>query len=174
MRRERDFYETAPWQVDALVDNLPELSGTIWCPCVGDGSLMRRLMERRPDLQFITNDIDEAKDALFHVDAATAEGWEYMRQRTALFPCDWVVDNPLFNVELPIAQNAYEHARRGVPLSRARMESRARTPKAGSREARGCPRTRVSNRSRWSGTVSQETGVQTARRRNGWCGRRCP
>lgn len=46
MRRARDFYETAPWQVDALVDFLPELSGSIWCPCVGDGSLMRRLRRR--------------------------------------------------------------------------------------------------------------------------------
>src|SRR5262245_7386052 len=56
-RRVNDFYETASWQVDALVDNLPELSGTVWCPCVGDGSLMRRLLELRPDLKFITNDI---------------------------------------------------------------------------------------------------------------------
>ena len=54
MRRLNDFYETAPWQVDALVDHLPELTGVVWCPCVGDASLLRRLAERRPDLKFVT------------------------------------------------------------------------------------------------------------------------
>jgi hypothetical protein len=114
-RRVNDFYETATWQVDALVDNLPELSGTIWCPCVGDGSLMRRLVERRPDLQgFITNDIDPDKDACFHQDAATADGWNHMRDRTQLFPCDWVVENFPFNVEHRIIPYALQAARCGV------------------------------------------------------------
>lgn len=109
MRRKNDFYETAPWQVDALVDNLPELSGVISCPCVGDGSLMRRLQERRPDLVFVTNDIDETKEADFHVDAATADGWNQM----APWP-DWVVENFPFNVEHRILPYAVQAARCGV------------------------------------------------------------
>lgn len=130
MRRTNDFYETAPWQVDALVDFLPELSGTIWCPCVGDGSLMRRLLELRPDLRFITNDIDGSKEALFHVDAATADGWNYMRDRTALFPCDWVVENFPFNVEDRIVPYAYQAARRGV-AAMARVSYAEPTQKRG-------------------------------------------
>jgi hypothetical protein len=111
-RRANDFYETAGWQVDALVDNLPELSGVIWCPCVGDGSLMRRLAERRPDLYFVTNDIDPTKAADFHGDATTNAQWEHMvirRDRP-----DWVVDNFPFNVEHRIVPHAFQAARCGV------------------------------------------------------------
>jgi hypothetical protein len=114
VRRVNDFYETAPWQVDALVDNLPELSGMVWCPTVGDGSLMRRLQERLPDLVFLTNDIDPTKDADFHVDAATADGWNQMLTRTILGTPDWVVDNFPFNVEARILPYALEAARCGV------------------------------------------------------------
>ncbi len=108
-RHANDFYETAPWQVDALVDNLPELSGTIMCPCVGDGSLMRRLAERRPDLVFITNDIDQRKEAHFHYNVATADAWNLMFQ----WP-DWVVENFPFSVEHLILPYAYQAARCGV------------------------------------------------------------
>jgi hypothetical protein len=115
MRRSLDFYETAAWQVDALVDHLPELSGSIWCPCVGDGSLMRRLKERRPDLgPFVTNDIDLSKAADFHGDATSDRTWEHMIE--AHGRPDWVVDNPPFNVETAIAKLACVVARKGVVL----------------------------------------------------------
>lgn len=113
MRRQNDFYETAAWQVDALVDHLPELSGCIWCPTVGDGSLMRQLQKRRPDLgPFVTNDIDPSKDAMFHADATLSQTWTAM---LAHFSApDWIVDNPPFNVEIDIVKHAYEVARGGV------------------------------------------------------------
>jgi hypothetical protein len=116
-RRANDFYETAGWQVDALVDNLPELSGVIWCPCVGDGSLMRRLAERRPDLCFVTNDIDPTRAAHFHLDATSADSWNQM---LAAAPCpDWVVENFPFNVEHRIVPYAFQAARKGVvPMAR--------------------------------------------------------
>jgi hypothetical protein len=114
MRRENDFYETAPWQVEALVDHLPELDGVIWCPCVGDGSLARKLKELRPHARFITSDIDETKDATFHGDATKAQHWRYMADRTVLFPCDWVVENFPFNVEHLIVPHALTMARKGV------------------------------------------------------------
>lgn len=112
MRRVNDFYETSPWQVDALVDNLPELSGVIWCPCVGDGSLMRRLIERRPDLRFVTNDLDATKAADFHCDAIWAQNWNAML--TVAQAPDWVVENFPFNVEHRIIPYALEAARCGV------------------------------------------------------------
>ena len=112
-RREHDFYETADWQVNALVDNLPELSGSVWCPCVGDGSLMRRLQQLRPDLgPFVTNDIDSAREADFHHDATNPLHWSWMAQKCGR--PDWIVENPPFNVELAILQAAYETARCGV------------------------------------------------------------
>lgn len=117
MRRRNDFYETASWQVDALVDYLPELSGTIWCPCVGDGSLMRRLAERRPDLSFVTNDLDVTKRADFYQDAATADGWNRMLNAAKalhLSAPDWVVENFPFNVEARILLYALQAARQGV------------------------------------------------------------
>jgi len=114
MRRTNDFYETAAWQVDALVDNLPELHGTIWCPTVGDGSLLRRLQERRPDLgPFLTNDIDPTKPADLHTDATSADGWNQMVARFTHYP-DWVIDNFPFNVEHRIIPYAYQVALCGV------------------------------------------------------------
>lgn len=114
MRREHDFYETAPWQVDALVDNLPELSGSVWCPCVGDGSLMRRLRELRPDLgPFATNDVDPERAADWHGDATDVWTWSLMEQQLGGRP-DWVVENPPFNVEIDILRHAVLRARVGV------------------------------------------------------------
>lgn len=112
-RLDLDGYMTAPWQVDALVDNLPELGGSVWCPCVGDGSLLRRLQERRPELgPFVTGDIDETKAADCHGDATKAETWaEMLRANDAP---DWIVENPPFNVELDILMHAFEAARVGV------------------------------------------------------------
>jgi hypothetical protein len=113
-RRPLDNYETAPWQVDALVDNLPELVGSIWCPCVGDASLLDRLRERLPNLtlSIITNDIDPACDAMFHLDARLPRSWEIM-VKTWGRP-GWVVENPPFNVEIDILKCAWEVARSGV------------------------------------------------------------
>ncbi len=111
MRRLHDFYETAPWQVDALVDHLPELAGTVFCPCVGDQSLMKRLQERRPDLHFVTNDLDIACAADFHGDATDGLHWH------KVFPHqlpDWVIENPPFNAALGILQWAYDYAQCGV------------------------------------------------------------
>jgi len=113
MRRENDFYETAPWQVDALVDNLPEMmSGLVLCPCVGDGSLMRQLERRRPALAFVTNDIDATKDADFHLDMTHADSWNRIAQSVGARP-DWVVENYPFNLEhlmLPYALQAAQMA----------------------------------------------------------------
>lgn len=112
-RRLRDIYQTVPWAVDALVDNLPELSGSVLCPCVGDGALLRRLQERRPDLgPFTTNDLDPAFAADFHGDATDPAHW-----RTILAgPVDWICENPPYGVEMEILKRAYEYAKQGVVL----------------------------------------------------------
>lgn len=114
MRRAHDFYETAPWQVDALVDNLPELfSGAfVWCPTVGDGSLLRQLKVRLPGLRFATNDIDPNREADFHFDATTADAWNQML--AAASQPDWIIDNFPFNVEKRILEHAVKVARLGV------------------------------------------------------------
>lgn len=113
-RRELDFYETASWQVDALVDNLPELSGLVFCPCVGDGSLMRQLKARRPDLRFITSDIDPARAADIHGDATDPAHWHRVVEQFGR--PDWVVENPPFNVQLLILRNACDFVLSGVSM----------------------------------------------------------
>jgi hypothetical protein len=115
VRRPRDFYQTAPWQVDALVDHLPELSGSVWCPCVGDGSLLRRLLECRPDLgPVVTNDLDPTRTADYHLDATRLESWQ--RMTAAHGRPDWIIDNPPFTVAIDIAVHAFEYARLGLVL----------------------------------------------------------
>src|SRR5690606_8189635 len=129
-RRRLDFYETAAWQVDALVDHLPELSGLVFCPCVGDGSLMRRLRELRPDLRFVTNDIDPARPADFHGDATDPAHWAHIVQ--VVGRPDWCVENPPFNVEIDILRHAWEFARRGVSfMARVSFAEPTSDPKRG-------------------------------------------
>jgi hypothetical protein len=110
-RRKHDFYETAPWQVDALVENLPELSGRIFCPCVGDGSLLDHLSALLPDATFVTNDLDTAHAADYHFDATCSHGWGHLFEHD---PLDWVVENFPFKVEHQILPHALAFARKGV------------------------------------------------------------
>lgn len=114
-RRDLDSYETAHWQVDALVDHLPELreAASIWCPCAGDGSIVRRFQQRGIGASFVTNDIDEAQGADFSLDATKPETWATMAGESLGYP-DWVVENPPFNAEIDILRHAYEAARIGV------------------------------------------------------------
>lgn len=136
-RRELDFYETAPWQVDALVDYLPELSGTVLCPCVGDGSLMRRLRALRPDLNVFTSDIDLARQAHTYGDATQELHWLHMVKMFG--GIDWVVENPPFNVEIDILKHAYKYAKIGVAVM-ARVSFTEPTTLPAKEGKRGSPR----------------------------------
>lgn len=122
MRSDNDFYETAPWQADALVDHLPEFFSFqhpfVLCPCVGDGSLMRRLKEWHPGAMFITNDIDPAREADTHMDATTPEFWAQTRDRW--WHINFIIENFPFNVEHLIVPQAYE-AVRDVLVAMARV-----------------------------------------------------
>lgn len=113
IRQPLDQYETAPWQVDALVDHLPELSGSIWCPTVGDMALAWQLIKRRPDLSIaMTNDIDPGVEANYHDDATLAASW--LKWIGAVGKPDWIIDNFPFNVEYDILRHAMITAKRGV------------------------------------------------------------
>lgn len=112
-RRALDFYETADWQVDALVDHVPEIGGLVWCPCVGDGSLMDRLWRRLPGLRFVTSDIDDKRWADFCGDATQEEHWIRMLNESGARP-DWVIENFPFSVEHLILPHALSVARCGV------------------------------------------------------------
>lgn len=113
MRKSNDFYETASWQVDALTNNLPELSGHIFCPCVGDGSLLTRLVHNRPDLgPYTTNDLDVTKTADFHLHAGSQVLWDRLKSECS--EIDWVVENPPFNEEIDILKLAWKHCIKGV------------------------------------------------------------
>lgn len=112
-RHPLDQYQTASWQVDALVDHLPELSGTIWCPTVGDGALYWRLLERRPDLKVtLTNDISPAVTADYHEDAALAASW--LRWIGDHGMPDWIIDNFPFGDEYQILRHALPAAKCGL------------------------------------------------------------
>jgi hypothetical protein len=128
MRRDLDFYQTASWQVDALVDYVPEIKGNICFPCIGDGSLLNALLKQRKDGSYIfhpgntpiiTNDINTDRFATTHGDARLPVTWQNMREH--LDPhngdpdtFDWAIENPPFNIEIDILMEAYKHVRYGV------------------------------------------------------------
>lgn len=104
MRRALDFYETPPWQTRALQTRV-SISGSVFEPCVGDGSLLRELR----DCQTSSNDINRERTANFHRDASLIQSW-------VNWPIhfDWVVTNPPFNRATEILECALPHARCGV------------------------------------------------------------
>ena len=157
MRRPRDFYETASWQVDALTEHLPELAGIVWEPCVGDGSLLVRLRQNRPDLDgVVTNDVDATKLATHHLDATRAENWARMLCYFAR--PDWIVTNPPFGAAFAILQHAVPIARQGVVIM-ARLSFMEPSRRG---EGRGWRRIRATSGSRSNATASPRTARVTA------------
>src|SRR5580765_2384571 len=111
-RRRWDQYDTPPWQVDALVDYVPAIKGTIWEPCAGDGSLISQLLDRKPSLTVVTMDIDPTKAAMLTGDATNPATWRQWLEKAGR--PDWVITNPLFGDAFPILQLAIATARIGV------------------------------------------------------------
>jgi hypothetical protein len=111
-RRRWDQYDTPPWQVDALVDHVPAIKGTVWEPCVGDGSLITQLLDRRPELTVTTMDLDPKKAAMLTGDATDPAQWKAWLQKAGR--PDWVITNPPFIDAFPILQLAVATARVGV------------------------------------------------------------
>lgn len=120
-RRPLDRYDTAPWQVRALLAHVPEIGGRIVEPCSGDNSIVNVLHEQlgatphregRID-SIITNDIDPETPAGMHMDATGRAFWELVGPR-----CDWVVSNTPYKMPdcLEIVRHAVEHAQKGVAL----------------------------------------------------------
>lgn len=71
---------------------------------------MQRLQELKPDLTFITNDIDRIRPADYHCDATSPKFWSAVNHEGI----DWVIENPPFNVEIEILKGAYKVAQQGV------------------------------------------------------------
>src|SRR5580765_558532 len=103
VRRRFDQYDTPPWQVDALVDHVPAIKGLVWEPCAGDGSLISRLVDRKPDLTYVTMDLDPGKRAMLTGDATQPAQW---REWLTHGRPDWVITNPPFTDAFPILQLA--------------------------------------------------------------------
>lgn len=124
-RRALDFYETPDWMIRGLLEHVPELGcpvpksarprGRVFDPCVGDGAITRQLLAAR-SIELVTNDLDPARPADFHLDARDPRAWKEIEFVAG--PIDWVVTNPPFDPEalVDILLNALAHARAGVVL----------------------------------------------------------
>lgn len=112
-RRALDAYMTPPWQVDALVDYVPAIKGSVWEPCAGDGSLMERLLTRCPAIDSgLTMDIDPAQQPMIVGDATDLSCWINWVHAHG-YP-DWVITNPPFRHAHKVLEHAYWAARVGV------------------------------------------------------------
>lgn len=127
-----EFFETPPGFTRFLTRHV-DIRGRIYCPTVGDGAIVRALQEgvgwhpSPPERTFVTNDLDAARPADFHLDARTPAAWLFgplvrdasgvAQPSTPLGPRpDWVVDNPPFSVAYDLLVHAREAARVGVAL----------------------------------------------------------
>ena len=103
-RRPRDFYETPPHYVDALLRAFPELSydhNVIFEPCVGEGAISGYFANT------ITNDADANRNADWHMDATCSRVWKHARMRASLQQLSLhVVTNPPFNQAADILRQA--------------------------------------------------------------------
>jgi len=107
-----DAYDTPAWQVDALVDHVPAISGVVWEPCAGDGSLLAQLVTRLPEISVVTFDIAPGVSPMIVADMRAPEPWD---QAVESFGApDWIVTNPPFADAFPILQHAIRTATVGV------------------------------------------------------------
>lgn len=113
-RRDLDFYPTGGgkrrggespspvWAAQSLYRRLPMIRN-IAEPCVGTGDLV----VGRDDVLW-TNDVDDKREATFHLNAAAPAAW-------AQFPrVPWVVTNPPFNLAHQVLSCALDFALEGV------------------------------------------------------------
>jgi hypothetical protein len=73
--------------------------------------LLHRLMVYLPWVRFVTNDIDDARKATFHLDATKWVSWQAFQSEG---PFDWVIENPPFGQAIGILRHATSVARSGV------------------------------------------------------------
>ncbi len=120
-RRPLDFYETPPWQTEALISRIP-ISGRVFEPCVGDGAIANILKARATfyalsyptvPVAVRTNDVDPDRPADYHDDARDPAAWSRWREGGVI---DWTVSNTPFDNMLPFVVNAVGHSRIGVAL----------------------------------------------------------
>lgn len=111
-RRKHDFYETAPWQTQALIAHQP-LSGLVLECCTGDDSITREL--RAAGLTVVTNDIVKIRKADFHYDAQDPALYHAILKRFGQFP-DFTISNPPYKMPIctRIIENAIGHTAQGV------------------------------------------------------------
>lgn len=129
-RRTHDFYETAPWQIRALLHHQP-IGGLVLECCAGDHSIANEL--RAAGLTVETNDINLTRKARFHFDASDPALYEAFRIRWGQYP-DWVVTNPPYKMPTctNIVANAINHAQEGVAMM-VRLSFREPTSKVNPR-----------------------------------------
>jgi hypothetical protein len=117
-RRAHDFYETAPWQTQALLAHI-KLQGTVLEPCAGDGSISRIIVaEYFNDIDAIfLNDIDPKRNTVFNEDAATTVLYGKFHGTVGTMP-DWIVTNPPYKMPtcFDIVRQAVKYARLGVAM----------------------------------------------------------
>lgn len=110
-RRLHDFYETARWQVEALLRRLPMPKGCyVLEPMAGELAIAQPLVDRGHFV--VTNDLDPRRPTELHLDAVESEFW----LRFAQIPPEVVAGNPAFKVAMPMIRQAHERAVLGVVM----------------------------------------------------------
>jgi len=112
MRRELDFYPTAAWATEALLERVP-IAGRVLEPCCGAGDIVTVLNASDRIREVHVNDIDK-QWVREPADATNARYWRSRQWDTAT--PDWVVTNPPFGVAHKIVPLAWETARVGVAM----------------------------------------------------------
>lgn len=102
MRRVNDYYPSS-CHMRRVLGDFVDVSGTVAEPCVGSGDLLC-------GDELWTNDIDERRQATYHLDASKWSSWELFQK------VDWVITNPPFDVAFEILRLANARAVKGVAL----------------------------------------------------------
>lgn len=103
-RRALDQYFTGEILTAPLLDTV-EISGKVLEPCSGEGHISSVLKTAGCDV--VTNDIDPAFAADYHMDATQDDTWTAIGLDHDL---DWIITNPPFKKSFPILQQAMKLA----------------------------------------------------------------
>lgn len=107
-RRTFDFHETPVHYLTALSWAIgKDIAGKAYAPCVGTGAIPAHFTK----LRWRTNDWDPKRVAHTHYNATRPKAWGTLGY-------DWCIENPPFEVELPIVQHALQWCKNVAVLAR--------------------------------------------------------
>ncbi len=123
-RKDADFYITPPWTVHRLLERI-DLPGGRWLePCAGDGTLIRAINEKRPDVSWSAGELrEEMRSSLEDAYEEQLRMGDFLETELSDWsnvgdPFDVIVTNPPYSLAMPFVKKCMSMSKLTVMLLR--------------------------------------------------------